>query len=274
MQSPDGMRLLLLGDPVSHSRSPVMHAAALASGGIAGTYVARRVDRVGMDQAAVELKTGLIDGANITMPHKELAFELCDHADPDATRARSVNTWVAESGIIAGYSTDIVAVRRLWEEREFPTGPVVILGAGGAAAAVLVALESLAEPIVVARRSESARDLILTSGIPATIGVWGNPVGPAAVVNCTPIGMVGDGLPRWAVGEATALFDMAYGAIATPAVEEARARGIRLVDGIDLLVAQAEASFELWTGQPAPADAMRTAVTNISSVHRDEPNHA
>lgn len=265
------LRLVVLGDPVSHSRSPVMHRAALAAAGIDGTYDAIRVDADGMRRQAAALRSGALDGANITMPHKRLAYELCDGVAADAERAGSVNTWVPDGGLIRGHSTDIAGARDAWERRGLPAeGPVVVLGAGGAAAAALVALEGR-RILLAARRPRAARELIDRVGVDAEPSEWGVPVPGAVIVNCTPLGMRGDDLPV-EVERSTGLLDMAYGREQTPAVRKAAAAGLPVADGIDLLVAQAEAAFRLWTGRDPQPGVMESAARNASSGNESAPN--
>lgn len=251
------LSLAVLGTPISHSRSPRIHQAALDHLGLAGTYEALDVDEPGMRTAAGWLRTGRLSGANITMPHKELAYTLCDHVEGPANRARSVNTWVGVGGHIVGHSTDIPGVVATWTRRGLGDGPVLILGSGGAAAAALVALEGR-HLLVSARRPEAGRRLIELTGSSARMTPWGQGH-RAVVVNATPIGMRGEPLPSRVLAMASGLFEMAYGPQPTPATLECLQRHLPHADGIDLLVNQAALSFELWTGVAPPLDVMEHA---------------
>lgn len=260
--SPDRLRLVLLGDPVAHSRSPAMHDAALRSLGLDGRYLARRVDRAGLAAAAHELREGYLTGANITMPHKTAAFDLADLVSGETVRAGSVNTWVREGRLIRGHSTDIDGVREVWDRRRLPTDtPALILGTGGAAAATLIALGTI-EVHVASRSPGRAAALIERCGVEGLVHRWGEPLAGAVVVNCTPLGMAGEPLPPLVLESATGLLDMAYRGVDTPAVAEARRRDLPCADGIDLLVAQAERSFALWTGFEPPPGVMEGAARN------------
>ncbi|MDH3539909.1 MAG: shikimate dehydrogenase [Acidimicrobiia bacterium] len=256
------LHLALLGDPVAHSFSPRLHAAALAAAGIRGSYEARRVDVAGMESAVEEIRTGHLHGANVTMPHKRVAARLADSLEADAARAGSVNTLLIRAGVVAGASTDVEGIRRAWGR--LPEGPVLILGAGGAAAAALLALEG--RPLSVsARRPDAARALVARSGVEATVSEWGKPVDGAVVVNATALGMQGERLPESLLASAAGLFDMPYGKGQTPAVVTAVAHGLPVVDGVEMLISQAALSFELWTGvSPSPA-AMRAAIEDDHS---------
>jgi shikimate dehydrogenase len=253
---------VVLGDPVDHSRSPAIHNAAFAALGVDAHYQARRVDGSGMAVAAEELRRGNLAGANITMPHKDLAFRLVDRAMGEAQVARSVNTWVMDGGALVGHSTDIPGIRQAWARRELGSGPVLILGSGGAAAAALVALADH-DLFVSARRPEGAHRLVESLGSAAISVPWSTGM-EAVVVNCTPLGMKGESLPDPVLDLATGLFEMAYGWDPTPAEKECRERGKPVADGIDLLVAQAACAFELWIDLPAPLAVMEQAARNSS----------
>jgi len=260
------LKLAVLGDPVAHSLSPRLHNAALRAAGIEGTYEARRVDAGGMAAAIEEIRTGELDGANVTMPHKRLAAGLVDEVGSEAARAGSVNTLALRGASVVGESTDIEGIRLAW--RGLPDGPALILGGGGAAAAALLALEG--RPLVVSARSSSAAArLIEQTGVAADVAEWGSPVPGAVIVNATPLGMAGESLPSGLLEVATGLFDMPYGAAPTEAVKRARSLGIPALEGVEMLLAQAARSFELWTGVAAPVAAMRAV---LDRDHSPEPN--
>ena len=185
----------MLGDPVDHSRSPAIHTAALEACGIDGTYTARRVDEAGMVSAVDEVRYGRLSGANVTMPHKQLAFELADRVSETALRSGAVNTLVRRDGEVWGYNTDVDGIRAVWESASLPTDrPVLILGAGGAAAGVVVAVAD--RTIVVSgRRDRAAAELLERTRGEGSIVPWGTPVEGAVVVNATPIGMDAESLP-------------------------------------------------------------------------------
>jgi shikimate dehydrogenase len=254
------VRLILLGDPVGHSLSPVIQRAALDAAGVAGSYTTRRVDEAGLADAVTEIRRGELDGANVTMPHKRLAATLVDELAPDAQHAGAVNTIVRKLQRLVGHLTDVAGVRDAGEEAGLPAaGPVLVLGAGGAAAAAILAVDG--RPLrVAARRPGAARELMQTLEVDGEDVEWGAPWPDATVINATPIGMSGDRLPPGIVEEAAALLDMAYCGGPTPAVAVARAGGIPVADGLDMLIAQGATSFTLWTQLEAPRNAMRAAL--------------
>lgn len=217
------MNVALLGHPVSGSLSPRMQNAAFAARGLDWTYVACDVAPAELETAVQGLAAAGFAGANVTTPHKQAAAGLAE------TNALSVNTLVFEAGRIRGYSTDAAVLD--W----VPTDRPVILGSGGAALAFKAALPH-AETF--ARR-----------------GVWPPDVSDAElVINATS--------EREEVlvelGPGQFLVDLPYPETAT--ARAAREAGATVVDGLDVLVAQGAASFELWTGVLAPLDVMRAAV--------------
>jgi shikimate dehydrogenase len=218
--------------------------------------------------AVEELRTGLIDGANVTMPHKRSAAQMCSRLDADAERAGAANTLVRVGEDAIGHNTDIAGIRAAWKRAGLPTqGPVLVLGTGGAAAAALLALESR-ELSISGRRDGAGARLARRLGVSATEVTWGTGVAGATVVNATPIGMHAEVLPEAVLDGGNALFDMAYGAKPTPAVERYRGNSHPVADGIDMLIGQAAESFRLWTGRVADTDAMRAAAAGHASQMR------
>jgi len=217
----------LLGHPVAHSLSPRMQNAAFAARALDLAYVAFDVPPDRLEAAVRGLAELGFLGANVTAPHKLAVAKLV------ATEEDSVNTLVFRDGLIEGRSTDAAIVDGLAAERP------VIVGGGGAAAAFARALPH-------ARRFERKGD-------------WPPDVGEAdLVVNATPV--KDDVLVR--VGAGQVLVDLPYPGSATAAA--AREAGATVYDGLDVLVAQGAASFELWTGEPAPIEAMRAAVRSVA----------
>ena len=217
------MIVALLGDPVSAALSPVMHNAAFAARGLDWTYVALRVAADDLEDALRGLSALGFAGANVTTPHKLAVARLVD-AD-----AESVNTLVVRDGRLHGTSTDAAILSGLEFER------AAILGDGGAATAFAAALPT-------AQRFSRQ-------------GIWPPDVaGVDLVVNAT--SARDEVLVALEPGQT--LVDLPYPATATARV--AMERGARVVDGLDVLAAQGAASFELWTGVPAPVDVMRAAV--------------
>jgi shikimate dehydrogenase len=213
----------LLGDPVSASLSPVMQNAAFAARGLDWTYVALRVAEDALADALRGLVALGFAGANVTTPHK-LAVARLVGADVD-----SVNTLVVRDGRLHGTSTDAAILEGVEHSA------AAILGDGGAATAFAAALPG-------------ARRFSRRSSWPPDVD------GVDLVVNAT--SERGEVLVE--LGDGQTLVDLPYPATAT--ARAARERGARVLDGLDVLVAQGAASFELWTGVRAPVDVMRAAV--------------
>ena len=224
------MNVALLGQPVSESLSPRMQNAAFEAAGLDWEYVLWEVAPEGLRDAVARLVAEGFAGANVTIPHKRAVVELCNEAEGD-----SVNTLVIADGRVLGYNTDKEIVAGIEAHR------VCLIGAGGAAQALLPAL---------------AGDVRMFS----RSGEWPpDAQGVDLIVNATPVRdeLLVQPRPEHAV------VDLAYFADGRPTALVAAARdvGCRLVvDGLEGLVRQGGASFELWTGREAPVDAMRAAL--------------
>jgi shikimate dehydrogenase len=225
--SPETRLVALLGHPVAHSLSPRMQNAAFAARGLDWTYVACDVEPDDVADAVRGLAALSFAGANVTIPHKQAAARLCDEADGDA-----VNTLVFRDGRVLGFNTDKEIVAGIRAEK------VCLIGAGGAAQALL---PGLAGEVRVFSRS----------------GDWPPDAGDAdLIVNATPIRDELLVQPR--AGQT--VVDLAYGPEETALVRAARAAGCEVIDGLEALVRQGAASFQLWTGAPAPVEVMRRAI--------------
>ena len=269
----------VIGDPVAHSLSPAIHNAAFAACGLDWVYVAFPVPR-GRGAAAVAAVPHLgLAGLNVTMPHKGEAAEACDRLTPDATALGSVNTVINTPGGLVGDSTDgpgfLAALAE--EDVEVAGRRVLVLGAGGAARAVVLALgRAGAEVVVAARRPETATAAaLLAPGARAVpLPVAGDEVSAAAmVVNATPLGMAGEApaLDPSLLGPSQAVVDLVYHPIETPLLAAARARGARAMGGLGMLVHQAALSFTAWTGVEAPLPVMRAAAEAALGAPRPPP---
>ena len=247
----------IVGNPVSHSLSPRMQNAAFEALGLDWAYVALRVDAERLGDAVRGLVALDFAGADVTIPHKTAVLACCDEVDEFARRSRSVNTLVVEGGRVLGSSTDGLAVTGAVEAAG---ARVLVLGAGGAAQAVALALAEAgaASVAVAARRREQAEDLARLVG--GRVAEWPpSGAGATLVVNATPLK---EELPLEPLPEQQVV-DLAYLPDGRPTalVAAARAAGCPVVvDGLEVLVRQGAASFERWTGFPAPVEVMRAAV--------------
>lgn len=241
-------RFALLGDPVSHSRSPAIHRVMLALTGLEGDYETIRADSTVLADTMAELRDGRWDGLNVTMPLKEEAAARADSLSPQARRSGSVNTLLLDRSGVYGDSTDSTAFRQILARPDFSRfSSLLVLGAGGSAAAALAAVDFDHHVYVSARRPIQAEEL--TGRLGGEPIAWGASVATALVVNTTPIGMKGETLPEGILEVASGLIDLPYGSTATPAVDRAAALGIPHVDGHEFLIRQAMEAFSLWTGE-------------------------
>jgi shikimate dehydrogenase len=259
------MRFGIVGDPVSHSRSPAIHTAGFALRGIQATFdfLPTPAGEFGIVEAM--LRSGDLNGVSVTMPHKANAYEAVDIRTDLAERTGSVNTVTARNGELTGTNTDVAGVKFSVAVANAEEGPVLVLGAGGAAAASLVALAGR-QIFVSARDGDRASEVLARTGVAGSTVTWGEGVAGSLVVNATPIGMHGGALPDGVLVAASAVLDMAYGAEETDACRYAREHGIGCADGLDMLVGQAIEAFALFTGSEPPIDAFYEAARGPNGV--------
>jgi shikimate dehydrogenase len=259
----------LIGDPVSHSLSPRMQNAAFAARALDWAYVPLHVTTEHLEDAVSGLIALGFAGANVTIPHKTAVIGFCDALDEVAERAGSVNTLVVHENRVIGSSTDGSAVVGLVDAVGVS---VLILGAGGAAQAVATALldAGASELAVAARNSERAHALsarLRTLFPDREVGTDAWPperIDATLVVNATP---VWDHSLVPARGRQQVV-DLAYRRDGEPTAHVSAAREAaceRVVDGLEVLVAQGAMSFQRWTGVEAPVEVMRTAVRSLSA---------
>ena len=267
-------RACVAGWPVAHSRSPMIHGYWLKSLGVPGSYDRTAVPPGGFSQFAATIgKDGLV-GANVTIPHKESAFAACDRLTAAASDLGAVNTLWRENGRLCGDNTDVAGfLDNLdeeaggWDER---AGAALVIGAGGAARAILKALTMRGfKRIALANRTvERARRLAAHFGS----AIDAHPLADAPsllrdadlLVNASSLGMSGQppldldvrGLPASAI-----VVDLVYVPLETPLLARARERGLRGVGGLGMLLHQAAPGFERWFGaRPAVTDELRALI--------------
>jgi shikimate dehydrogenase len=257
----------VIGDPVTHSRSPAIHNAAFAALGLDFVYVAFPTPAGRGREAVAAVRALGLAGLNVTMPHKADAAEACDELTAAAAALGSVNTVVHRDGRVVGDSTDGPGlVAALADEGVDPMGRrVLVLGAGGAARAVVDALgRAGAEVVVAARRADAgARAAALAPG-GTVVGFDDLDASVAAadvVVNATPIGMQGEPPPFdvRVLRPTQFVYDTVYHPSPTPLLAAVRAREIPCSGGLGMLVHQAALAFVQWTGFDAPLDVMAAA---------------
>jgi 3-dehydroquinate dehydratase / shikimate dehydrogenase len=261
----------VIGDPIGHSLSPLLHNTAFRARKFNAVFVPFLVRNLREFLSAME---GFgVAGLSVTIPHKETILRSLDDCDPLAARIGAVNTVVVRGGgRLYGYNTDYVGVLRSLEQRMRLAGSRVLLfGAGGAARAAAFALAQAGSIVCLcARRPGRARALARAVG--------GQVVSRAdlaheffdAIVNCTPIGMHPNGGSPLASAELNCriVMDMVYRPPETELLQLARRKGIEIISGVEMFLAQGFAQYEIWTGERAPESAMRRAV--VSALDREE----
>lgn len=254
------IKTAVIGHPVSHSKSPLIHNYWIQKYGLAGSYKA--ID-IPPENLAVEIRR-LADqgyaGFNVTIPHKESIVSLCDEVDETARTIGAVNTVVIKNGKLGGLNTDAFGFAENVKQNapgfSFSSGPAVVLGAGGAARAVIYALlqEGAPEIILLNRTREKAG--ALAAGNPKIkILDWefraDALVGANILINATALGMRGAaplGLDLAKLLPAALVHDIIYAPLETELVKNARARGNPAVTGIGMLLHQARPAFKAWYG--------------------------
>ncbi len=271
-------RIYLLGHPVGHSVSPAFQQTALDHLAIDARYEAMDVAPADLPAAIAALRDSGVLGANVTVPHKQAALPLLDSVSEEARLIGAVNTIHNREGALEGRNTDAAGfLASLREQAGFePRGKTaLILGAGGSARAVAVALagEGAASVVIANRTPERAAELadaIGALGVPTqAIALEDAELREAArsdlIVNCTSLGMTGGPGPGETpiapelIPQGALVCDLVYNPRETPLLRGAAAVGARTLGGLPMLVYQGAAAFEIWTGMAAPAAIMFTA---------------
>jgi shikimate dehydrogenase len=266
----------VIGDPVRHSLSPVLHNAAFQALELDWAYLAFEVVDGDAAAAVAGARALGIDGLSVTMPHKAAVIPALDGLSKTAERLGAVNTIVRHGARLVGESTDgaglVDALRR--DEGFDPAGRMcLVVGAGGAARACVLALAEAgaAEVVVVNRTAERAEAAAALAGPVGRTGTAHEAAGAHLVVNATPLGMGihAAELPvdPERLGPGQLVVDLVYYPPVTSLLDAARRRGAVAVNGLGMLIHQAAHAFRLWTGQDPPLDAMSAAAMS-AVAHR------
>jgi len=266
----------LIGDPVEHTMSPVMHNAAFAKLGLDYAYLPFRVRPEELPQAVKGLKALNAIGFNVTIPHKVAVIPRLDELDPLAEKIGAVNTVVNDNGALKGYNTDASGFLQALLEREVePAGKnIVLLGAGGAARAIAYILSEQDVNLTILNRRE---ELDWAEAIAANIRKdLGNVIEVFELLpdylekalehadilaNATSVGMSPDSgkslVPAQLIRPGLVAVDIVYNPVRTKLLQDAAAAGAVIVEGLDMLVWQGALAFEKWTGEKPPFDLMK-----------------
>ena len=254
----------IAGWPVAHSRSPRIHGFWLDRHAVDGAYVPLPIHPDDFQAALRGLRAAGFAGVNVTLPHKLAAFDICDAVDDRARLAGAVNTITFHADRIEGTNTDGVGFTAALREAGVDpgAGPALILGAGGAARAVAAALRACEIPVSIANRTR-ARAMTLAGHLPNLSFIdWDEReqalARHALLVNATSLGM--DGQPPLAMDlrhapSSLVVAETVYTPLETGLLAAARARGLRVVDGLGMLLHQARPGFAAWFGVEPVVDA-------------------
>ena len=257
----------VIGDPVRHSLSPALLNAAFTTAGLDWVYVALPVAEGDAGAALDAMRRMDIGGLSVTMPHKEAVAAAVDRCSPAASALNAVNCVRREGDQLVGENTDGEGfVRSLVGELGVTPADrrFVVIGAGGAARAVIRALAAAgaADVAVVNRTRERAVVAAELAGEAGRVGTSDDVATADVIVNSTPVGMGADTalpVPDELIEPRHVVADLVYHPPTTPLLDAAAARGARTMNGLGMLLHQAAIQFELWTGHTAPVAEMRTA---------------
>lgn len=252
----------VIGDPIKHSKSPIIHGFWLKKLGILGEYRAQHVIADGLaDYFAIRRDDPNWRGCNITIPHKIAAL---DHVtDPGGIRSSigAINTvFRDEKGVLVGTNTDAAGFFAPISEDEWAHRDAIVIGAGGAARAILFALAQadIGSVTILARSPLKAAALLSHFGLKGQVLKMDAPLPPAELlVNSSPLGMTGQPpleIDLSPLPENAVVYDIVYSPLETQLLAQARNLGLDTVDGLDMLIGQAAFAFELFFGQAPPAD--------------------
>ncbi len=266
----------VIGDPIEHTLSPIMHNAAFQALGMDYVFCAFKVKPAGVEDAVNGMHALNIRGLNVTMPHKSTVIKHLDRVDLSAQIINSVNTILNKENLLFGFNTDGVgAVKALKENGvELKGRKVLLLGAGGAARAIAYAMAKEADELAVLNRTvkqaqalakllEKACSKKIAAGSLSPGDMQSNLQDSDILINATSVGMkpkadespVSPKLLR----RDLSVMDIVYNPLETKLAKDAKAAGAKVVSGVEMLIYQGAASFEIWTGKSAPVEVMRDA---------------
>lgn len=276
----------IIGDPIEHSLSPIIHNAAFNACSLDFVFVPFRVKREELKEAVAGIRALNMVGGCVTIPHKVAVMQYLDNIDPVAAEIGSVNTIVNNNGLLTGYNTDAPGFLQplAGREIEFEGKNAVLLGAGGAARAVSFMLVNEGAKLTILNRTldkaielaerlkKSLRKDVVT--LPMTAQNLEKSIAAADIlVNTTSIGMLPDvnstPVPAALLRRGMVVYDIIYNPRETRLTREAKEKGATVLNGEEMLAWQGALAFEKWTGQKAPIDIMIQALRKALGTHED-----
>ncbi|MGD6806731.1 MAG: shikimate dehydrogenase [Candidatus Bathyarchaeia archaeon] len=274
----------VIGDPIEHSLSPIMHNAAFQALGLDYVFLAFKVKSSCVPDAVNGMRALNIRGLNVTMPHKSTVMANLDRIDLSAQIISSVNTILNKENLLFGFNTDGVgAVKALKENGvELKGRKVLLLGAGGAARAIAYSMAKEGDELAVLNRTakqaqalakllEKSANKKIAYGSLSPSDIEKNLQDSDIIINATSVGMKPhpdeSPIPAKLLRPDLSVMDIVYNPLETKLVKEAKAAGAKVVSGVEMLIYQGAASFEIWTGKSAPVEVMRkAALTHLQKV--------
>lgn len=251
----------VIGYPIHHSKSPLIHNHWIKQYGLNGEYTAIEIAPENLTSSVQDLIAQGFAGFNVTVPHKQAIFKLCDYVDETAQAIGAVNTVIIKDGLLHGTNTDafgfIENVHQSAFGVDFLHRPCVVLGAGGAARAVVHGLiQAGAKKIIVTNRTrEKAQDIAVMNPEIISVADWDSRndilLGAGFLVNTTSLGMSGKealSIDLSALSEGAVVSDIVYAPLKTDLLKQAEEKGHQIVTGIGMLLHQARPAFEKWFG--------------------------
>ena len=245
----------IIGWPLGHSKSPLLHNWGLRTSGLPGSYEAWPTEPKKLKAFMAEVRARHIKGVSVTIPHKQAVLPYLDGLTPRAQAVGAVNTLFWQGGKLLGDNTDVAGIVAPLTQHQGGIASALVLGAGGAARAACAALQELGVPeIAVANRTASKAEALAKDFGITTVEWEGRAARPwSLLVNTTPLGMAGEHKDKspWPVEAFTGIglvFDLVYNPVRTKLLSEAQDAGIPVISGLQMFLQQGLAQFKIWTG--------------------------
>jgi shikimate dehydrogenase len=274
----------VIGDPIEHTLSPTIHNAAFNHLKLDFVFLAFHVKAADLENAIRGMRGLGIHGLNVTMPHKSAVIGYLDEVDPTVQFLGSANTVLNKDSKLSGFNTDGVGALKALRENgaELSEKKLLLLGAGGAAKAIAFSLaQEVGELAILNRAAEKAKELAEALGRMFNKKVVGGALSSDAIakslqnsdvlINATSVGMHPEANqsivpPQWLRSDLTVM-DIVYNPVETKLAKDAKAAGAKVISGVEMLIYQGAASFEIWTSRSAPIEVMRrAALSKLSSA--------
>ncbi len=269
----------VIGDPIEHTLSPIMHNAAFNALGLDYVFLAFKVKTAEVETAIDGMRALKIRGLNVTMPHKTSVIKHLDRVDLSAQIVNSVNTILNKENLLFGFNTDGIGALKALKENgvQLKGRKVLLLGAGGAARAIAYTLAKEADELAVLNRTvKQAQELARLLQKSLNKKVVAGSLSPKDIqssirdsdilVNATSVGMKPktdeSPIPSKLLRSNMAVMDIVYNPLETKLAKEAKEMGAKVVSGVEMLIYQGAESFTLWTGKAAPVEVMKQAALN------------